>query len=285
MAPYRPVIRHVALLATLSCLLAPAAVVGQAPRRFLPARSLMPDLHAGPRDPVTKGELLAVPHDPDSYGDGVEAEVALGTSLPILRLAGTNPDDAVVVGVEAAAFARFALQILERELVATDWVFAVPVVWHANGAWVRLRYFHTSSHMGDEYARRFDEPGVNFSRDAVDALGYTQVAAGLGIYGGMRWAYNVHPEDSGRWAARLGLQAGNLRAKSDLRPFGSFDLEMDQDVHWRPRAYAQIGVWLPEVGGRRALRLNLSFLTGPSPLGQFQGLTTTQIGIGVSGNL
>ena len=63
------------------------------------------------------------------------------------------------MGIEAAAFARFGLQVLGRELIATDWVFAVPVVWHRAGGWIRFRYYHTSSHMGDEYARRFEDPG------------------------------------------------------------------------------------------------------------------------------
>ena len=284
MAQLRKRCRGVTLLVAIGCVVASAAAA-QAPRRFLPGRSLLPDLYAGPRDPVSKGELLLVPTNPDLYGDGIEAEVALGTTFPVLRLAGTSQEDAVVVGVEAAAFARFALQLVERELVATDWVFAVPVVWHLGDDWVRLRYYHTSSHIGDEYARRFGVPGVNSSRDAIDALGFVHLRDAVGAYAGLRWAYNVHPEQSHRWVGRIGVELGHSDGAAALLPYASLDLEADQDVDWKPRFYAQAGVWLPTVSGRRALRVGMTLLTGPSPMGQFQGLTTTQIGLGVSGEL
>jgi len=277
--------RRATLLMALGCTVVANAAAAQSPRRFLPDRSVMPDLYAGPRDPVTKGELLLVPSNPDRYGDGVEAEVALGTRLPLLWLRGTSRENGVVVGIEAAAFARFGLQILERELVATDWLFAVPLVWHIGDDWIQLRYYHTSSHMGDEYSRRFGDPGINFSRDAIDALGFVRLSETVGAYTGLRWAYNVHPEASRRWAARVGVEAGRSQGASVLLPFASVDLETDQDVEWRPRLYIQAGVWLPPIDGRRAVRIGLEFLEGPSPLGQFQSVTTTQIGLGVSGNL
>ena len=86
-------------------------------------------------------------------------EVSIGTTLPILLLSDGLGSGPVVVSIEAAAFARFGLQVLERELIAADWIFAVPVVLHRDGGWFRFRYYHTSSHMGDEYARRFDDSG------------------------------------------------------------------------------------------------------------------------------
>ena len=57
-------------------------------------------------------------------------EVSIGTTLPVLLFPGKNGRGPLVVGIEAAVFARFGLQVLERELIASDWVFAVPVVWH-----------------------------------------------------------------------------------------------------------------------------------------------------------
>ena len=50
-------------------------------------------------------------------------------------------------------------------------------------------------------------------------------------------------------------------------------------------AWAQGGTWLPEVGSRRTLMLALVALSGPSPLGQFNGLSTTQIGLTLRGRL
>ena len=106
----------------------PAETQGQ--ERSFPPRSLMPDLLAGPRDPRTSATLLGVPRNPNAHGPGVEGEVSIGFTLPVLLLSKAEAENPVVLGIEAAVFARFGLQVLERELIATDWLFAVPVVWH-----------------------------------------------------------------------------------------------------------------------------------------------------------
>jgi hypothetical protein len=263
-------------------------ITAQESRRLFPQRDLLPTLLAGPRDPVTSFSALAVPTNPNAYGTGPEVEVALGLTLPVLLLSGADPNP-VVVGLESAAFARFGLQVLERELVATDWVFAIPVVWHREKGWIRFRYYHTSSHMGDEYARRFQEPGVNFARDAAELsvlrrLGEGTAPSPWGVYGSVRFAYNVHPEESERWVARAGTQWDASVSGGRFPPFAAVDVEWDQDAGDRPRLAIRGGVWLPEVAGRRALRVSLGFLTGPSPLGQFNGLETTQFGLSLQGN-
>ena len=263
----------------------PGLLLGQDSPRLFPDRALLPALFSGPRDPVAKAELVFVTDNPNAFGDGVEAELSLGIGLPMLRLAGHATSDAVVLGIEGAAFARFGLQLTEREMIATDWVFAVPLVWHRGHHWLRLRYYHTSSHLGDEYARHFDVEGMNFARDAVDALLFTQLFPIAGAYAGARWAYSVHPEDSGRWTLRAGMQLGHPEGTRALLPYGTADVEIEDDTDWTPLVSLQAGVWLPEVGGRRALRFGVGLLTGPSPLGQFRSERTAQVTIGVSGSI
>ncbi len=262
-----------------------AAQNAEAPRRLLPGRTWLPTLYAGPRDPLTKAELLLVTDNPSLMGDGVEAELALGVTLPLYVVAGNTVGNSLVVGVEGGVFARFGLQLTERELVNSDWVFAVPIVWRRDSHWLRLRYFHTSSHLGDEYGRRFEQSGVNFARDAVELLGFARLLPLIGGYAGTRWAYIVHPEESGRWVARGGVQLGDPDGPSLLLPFGSVDVELDEDNGWSPRWHAKFGAWLSDIGGRRAIRLNVGFLTGPTPLGQFRGARTTQWTLGIEANL
>ncbi len=254
-------------------------------RRLLPGRTWLPTVQPGPRDPVNRAEALYVADNPSLMGDGVEAEVAIGITLPLLVVAGRSREHALAVGVEGGAFARFGLQRTERELVNTDWVFAVPIVWWHGQHWLRLRYFHTSSHLGDEYARRFDLDGVNFARDAVELLGFARLVRLLGGYAGTRWAYLVHPEESGRWVVRGGLELGDPGGSGFVLPFASLDAELDEDNDWSPRWYARGGAWISDIGGRRAIRLSVGFLTGPSPLGQLQGARTTQLSLGIEASL
>ena len=280
----RSVERSAVIVAVLISAVFPGLLRGQDSPRLFPDRALLPALFAGARDPMVKGEFVFVTDNANAFGNGVESEVSLGNALPIWRLGGHSTSDAVVLGVEAAVFARFGLQVLQRELIATDWVLAVPLVWHRGSHWVRLGYYHTSSHLGDEYARRFDVEGVNFARDAADALGLVQLIPIAGVYAGVRWAYNVHPEDSGRWTLRAGMQLGRTEGARALLPYGTVDVEVEDDTDWSPRAHVQAGVWLPEVGGRRMLRLGVGFMTGPTPLGQFRSERTTQLTLGVSGS-
>lgn len=274
------------LLASASSIaLDPARLSGQEPGRLFPDRALIPSLLAGARNPNTSASMLAVTHNPDAFGNGVEMEVSIGSALPVLLLSGDSGHRAVVAGIEAAAFARFGLQVLERELIASDWIFAVPVVWHQPGGWIRFRYYHASSHMGDEYARRFEAPGINFSRDAAELQVFRRPTPLLGAYMGARYAYNVHPEASKRWVLRTGIQLEGAQKGRTLLPFAAMDLEWDADAGWGTRLDLRTGVWLPKVSGRRALRVSLGLFTGPSPLGQFNDLRTTQFGVSLQGSL
>lgn len=258
---------------------------GQEVRRLFPPRSSFPDLLAGPRDPRTSITLLGVTENPNAFGSGAEAEVSIGSNLPILLL-GDPGGSPLVAGIEGAVFARFGLQVLERELIASDWLFAVPVYWLRRSGWLRFRYFHTSSHLGDEYARRFEDSGINFSRDAAELMAFRRVTPDLGVYGGARYAYIVHPEESDPWVLRIGAEwRGDEGRRRTFKPFAASDIEWDQDAGHTPRIHLTGGIWLPEIQGGGTLRLSLGLLTGPSPMGQFNGGSTTQIGLGIMGVL
>lgn len=259
-----------------------AQAADDGPGWLFPARDLLPDLLAGPRDPAVRGQLVQAWEDPTRYGAGTSGEVSLAATLPLLLLAGEGVDDALVVGVEAAAFARFSFERVERELVNTDWVFAVPLVWRRGDHWLRLRYYHASSHLGDEYARRFGEAGINFSRDAVDLTARVRAGPGVGVYGAVFWAANVHPEAARRWRVRGGVEVDPSRGGL-WRPYLAADAQLDQDEGWDPRLAAQLGVWLPAVH-RRPLRLALELLQGPSPMGQFHGRPTGQLALALIWN-
>ena len=139
--------------------------------------------------------------------------------------------------------------------------------------------------MGDEYSRRFEDPGINFSRDAADLFAYYQATTVLAAYGGIRFGYNVHPEESGRWVLRGGFEVEAVEKGEGILPYLAADLEWDEDTTPDVRLDLKAGFWLPPIGGERSLRLSAGVLTGPSPLGQFQQGTTTQLALTLQGFL
>jgi hypothetical protein len=242
----------------------------------------MPDLLAGTRDPVVKGQLVYSPDDPTLYGPGFSGDVALAATLPVLLLAGTAGADGLVVGLEGAVFARFAFQVLERELVNTDWIVAVPVIWRRGAHWVRLRYYHTSSHLGDEYGQRFEVVPTNFSRDGADATVYARVSGAVSTYGVAFLSVNAHPVRSHGSHVRVGLEV-EPGGRAPGRPFLALDVHLETSAADTPRLAGQAGVWLPSPSDR-PLRLSLELVTGPVPMGQFHGIHATQLALGLYWN-
>lgn len=260
----------------------PSVLHGQVPDWLFPDRSLLPGLMAGPRDPLIQGQLVYDWDGPTGFGTGASGEAAIAAAVPLLRLLGRPGQDALAVGLEGAAFARFSFQAVTRDLVNTDWVFAVPLVWTRTRYWLRLRYYHTSSHLGDEYQRRFGPGSVNFSRDGLDITGYLRPGAGIGVYGLVFRSVNSHPEETWLWEARAGLEVdpgcGGL-----WKPFMTTDVHMEESTAWTPRWTLQAGIWLPPVQ-HRPVAFAVQTILGPSPLGQFRDRSQGRVGVGLFWN-
>jgi len=139
--------------------------------------------------------------------------------------------------------------------------------------------------MGDEYNRRFEDPGYNSSRDAAELFVFREPTEVLGAWVGVRYSYNPHPEEDERWVLRAGSQFGVEADERRFRPYMAADIEWDQEAGMRPRVEARVGAWLPKMGGHRNLRLSLVVLSGPSPLGQFRFRETTQVGLSLQGRI
>jgi len=269
--------------AAVVALLLPCAspVAAQSIQRFLPNRDLLPKLLAAPRDPTTAAKLVLPLTSPSQFGTVLEGDAAFGASLPVYLLAGRSPEDALVIGVEGGVFARFNLQTKERDLITSDWVFAVPLVLHRESHWLSVRYIHSSAHLGDEYLERFDVERIPHSRDGFEVTAYGRPGGGLGVYGGGRWAFRVDPPEHKRWAVRGGVEiqsAGGAR----VQPYLAADVELDQQNRWEPRLNAQAGVRIAPNGSRPAVRVGVEFLTGPSPQGQFWDRRATHITLGIT---
>ncbi len=239
-------------------------------KRLFPSRAFEVRLLAAPRAAGSGAKLVFNARGPTEFGNTGEGEVALGTTVPIYLISGSSQEDAIVIGTEGAVFGRFTLTTITRDLISTDWIFAIPLTWHMGSHWLRFRYHHKSSHIGDEYISRFDPEIGDYSRDAADFTAFYEVSPSLGVYGGGNWAINVHPDGSGRFLVRAGVQTEASQVRGAISPYAAADVEWEQNNSWEPRLNIQVGIRLPEVAGHRSLRLAAEFLTGPSPQGQFR---------------
>lgn len=269
----RPLRGPWACLARMSVLVVLVSATGatrgraQGLERLLPGRRYLPTVHAGVHEATTAARLIVSIDSPTLFGNVVEGEAALGASVPIVVLAGHSLADAVVMGVEGGVVARFNMETRQRDLISSDWLFSAPVVVHRGAHWLRLRYFHTSAHMGDEYMQRFGVARVAYSRDAADVLGWLQVLPQLGVYAGGWWAFRVDPPTDKRLEARAGAEFGSAPRGAPVRPYGAVDLQLDQNANWKPRLTAAIGARLLAPSDRE-VRIVVQFVTGPTAIGQ-----------------
>lgn len=254
---------------------------------LFPEGQRLPFLLAAPRAPVTRAHLVHADPNPTAYGAGPAGEVSLSVTAPVLVL-GADTSRALVVGIEGAAFARFSFAVITRELVNTDWIFAIPLIWWKGENWWRLRYYHTSSHLGDEYQGRFGPSSINYSRDGLELTVYRRLTwrrvrrLGMALYGGGLWSVNSHPEEGMVWRMRTGVEI-DPSSRALWQPYAALDAEVEDGSAHGVRFVAQAGIWLPRVQGR-PLRMAVEMIGGPSPMGQFTTRDTRQVSIGLLWN-
>ena len=154
-----------------------------------------------------------------------------------------------------------------------------PVSWRKGLLSTRLRVFHQSSHLGDEFL--LGNPGVkrvNLSFEALDAIISLDAEGGWGrVYGGGSYLMHCEPATldpiGAQWGFELrgptiaapivGRQVPSLR----LTPVFGADFKSFEALNWIVNTNVVGGVeWSKAVGDRR-FRLLLNYYHGFAPYG------------------
>ena len=133
-------------------LLSPASADGQGVARWFPDVEPFRPLIAAPREVQVRASFVLADR-PDLGYDGryIEAEVAIGHSLAILRLDdGSRPGRAITLGLEMGIFSRFFMKSAQKDLINSDFRIGLPFAFRS-GSWEsRLMIRHFSAHLGDD---------------------------------------------------------------------------------------------------------------------------------------
>ncbi len=174
-------------------------------------------------------------------------------------------------------------------LINTDFLCAFSFTYAAgNWSW-RLRYYHISSHLGDELLVSIPIDRVNPSREAIDYIMSYQIIDALRLYGGL--GINTRTDESFRvkplyfeGGAELRLLGQrNLFQCLYLQPFLAMDFQLWQDRRWQPDATYMIGLEISKLQGLgRKARVYAIYHDGFSFEGQFSKLRTEYFGLGLS---
>src|SRR3989454_3153323 len=87
------------------------------------------------------------------------------------------------LGVAAGVFSEFNMQSSTTDLLNTDYLVGLPLTYRRGSLATRVRLYHQSSHLGDEYMVPTNPPRVHFTFPAVGPPRAGETAR-RGRYGG-----------------------------------------------------------------------------------------------------
>lgn len=241
-------------------------------------------------DPKQPQFLASAIHSTGTPLGATLAAVAFGENLGFVRWNAREPGDGIQLGLAGGVFAQFDLGTPSFDLVNADYTIGV-VATARRGAWSgRARFYHQSSHLGDEYLLRVQPERVNLSFEALEALASLDMERWR-AYAGGEVLVRRDPGDLVPTMVHAGLEFRGAKPVLRFRGMGAARFvagvdakswqRTDHSLAWSVRTGLEFRPDRePEEGGRR-LSLLLELYDGASPYGQFYAENISYVGIGV----
>jgi hypothetical protein len=249
---------------------------------WFPSRGLFTPLLADPRWP--RFSLSYQYYIDDDELDHVAAP-NFGELFPLLHWS-PGIGGAVEVGIQAGVFAIFDLASESFDLINADYRVALPFT-YKRASWATMfRFYHQSSHLGDEYLLRDGNNGdnrENVSYEAVHLLMAYALPYGFRAYGGGGYLVRADPGSLDRGSVQAGAEyIGDSLDWEFAIPVAGVDVQLEEQNNWRPNVSPRAGLQFGEPFGLgRNLQVLLEYFDGRSPNGQFYNRTIRYIGLGV----
>jgi hypothetical protein len=248
-----------------------------------------------PQMTVLFAPLIGDPREPEysanyRFGDRIMGRkavaVSLGDDFPIFRWRHVfRWHGDLQIGIQAGVWAVFNFSHVPNrkqntcELMNTDYLVGIPLTYAFDKWSFRLRVYHISSHLGDEFLVDhpwFLEERKNPSFEALEWISAYQLSSGLRVYGGPGWVF--HSDDTFKikplyvkWGSEIRLFGQKLYYHQLYgTPFLVIHLENWEQKHWNLDQFYKIGYEISKLQGiGRKMRLYLEYHQGYSYEGQF----------------
>ena len=244
-------------------------------------------------DPKGQRSFVSYLHESANDTDMNIASVGISDAFGLLRVGGSKPGNGFQISLQGSVFAQFDLDVNSYDLINADYIIGLPITMRSGAFSARVRLYHQSSHLGDEFLLREDNPKFereNISFEAAEMI-LSLDGGPFRIYGGGEYLLRRDPGDLERYVAHGGIE---LRPSRRLVRFGSVagvrfiaggDFKASQEEEWKPSVSVRTGFEFdrPRDTDPPGRRWGLLFeaYTGPSPYGQFFRNDVQQIGVGI----
>lgn len=209
------------------------------------------------------------------------AAVSFGETFAFIRSPATDVGE-FELGMLAGVFSVFDLASESFDLVNSDFLVG-PTLTHRYAALAtQLRFYHQSSHLGDEYLLRNRVDRVNLSYEAFDVLLSYTIGWVRGYAGGGLLVHRNPELERGLAQVGVDLTSPVAFRSGHLRPIGGVDVQFRQESDWEPDLSTRVGLQVEHPTLER-LRLQLlaEYYRGFSPVGQFYQRRIETLGVGL----
>ena len=186
------------------------------------------------------------------------------------------------VSLLTGIFAQFDLDTSNSELINIDFNVGVPITWRQGNWSGRLRFYHQSSHIGDEFLAShpgFQSIGLQFNE--VDLILSYDVQKWLRFYGGVAMMVSRQPSTIDRWTGQWGFEARPSRPLARSHLFGllsnpilfspvlTADFKSVEHQQWHINTNLLMGFDAFRYGSFKRIRILFNYYHGYNPYGQF----------------
>jgi len=194
------------------------------------------------------------------------------------------------LAIAAGVFSEFNMQSSTTDLLNTDYLVGLPLTYRHGSLTTRLRLFHQSSHLGDEYMVHANARGIDLTFQALELLVASETSRWR-MYGGGDYVFAHSPTDLKPGVLHGGVEFRQPRSWLRLgrvttgRLVAGLDVKSTQDRGWQLGWSMVTGLELgdpsaaPESGWRWSVLLKA--YTGPAPYGEFYRDHVSSVGVGV----
>ncbi len=259
-----------------------------------PRTKLFAPLVADPKHPRFFASYLSV--DSDEMGHFTLGSVGYGEDIQFYRGGPVGPFNHWQVGLSGGLFSQFNIDRSSDDLINTDFRVGFPFTFRANPYSMRIKIYHQSSHLGDEFLLRQLEQVENIEelKNVKDDLAYESVEVLLSykkgswrVYFGGEHLVHTDPSSLDKLRVQGGFEFERAtRFMKSIHWIGALDVKSFEETDWEESYSGVVGIEFGLFTPReRNVRILLESFDGPSPWGQFFTEKIQYLGLGVHLNL
>ncbi len=252
---------------------------------FLPKGHLFEPILLDPLEAQTYVSVLPAFRTDGRNYPGSIVPFAFGFCKPFFRWS-KSPDRASELALDVTSYTQFevyhddAKNTQKRQLINTDYKFSVIYNLRRGLNNWRFRFYHISSHLGDDYLFRnaiqaYTPNSVNY--EIVDAT-YSRVVRNVRYYGGVGFVLRK-AEERKLLAGHAGFYYRSPVQTRSVRMVGGLDAKVWQQTDFRPGLKGGIGIEVGKV--INPLTFLIEGYTGFRPNSQYENQHVRWLGIGL----